>query len=198
VGQTLIFIWQDNNTVLGITTAHCLKNETIEKLRKRPSPTSTNARIVRPVFGDKPQKLLHIPRAIDDYNRFMNDMDRANQLRKNLTVNRPYKRRVWRPLWYYLLDICAINSGLIWDKLHLGQCQKKRGHRRFRENLIQALLSTPYTESTSHHKWSKPVHLPNQEVEGHQWNRLQKRGYCVWCKIHSKEWKPKKKTACSR
>jgi Transposase IS4 len=51
VDLTLCFLWQDNNTVLGITTAYCLKNKTIWRLRKRPSPTSTNARIVRPVFG---------------------------------------------------------------------------------------------------------------------------------------------------
>jgi hypothetical protein len=56
VDSTLCFLWQDNNAVLGITTAHCLKNDTIERLRKRPSPTLVNALIVRPVFGDEPRK----------------------------------------------------------------------------------------------------------------------------------------------
>ena len=68
VDRTLVFLWQDNNAVLGCTTAHCLKDDTILRLRKRPSPISTNARIVRPVFGDLPFKWLYIPRAIDDYN----------------------------------------------------------------------------------------------------------------------------------
>ena len=45
VDSTLCFLWQDNNAVLGLTTAHCLKDETIERLRKRLSPMSTNARI---------------------------------------------------------------------------------------------------------------------------------------------------------
>jgi hypothetical protein len=32
VDSTLYFLWQDNNAVLGLTTAHCLKNDTIERL----------------------------------------------------------------------------------------------------------------------------------------------------------------------
>jgi hypothetical protein len=78
VESTLCFLWQDNNTVLGLTTAHRFKNDTVERLRKRPSPTSTNARIVRPVFGDLPAKWLRIPRAINDYNHFMNGVNRSN------------------------------------------------------------------------------------------------------------------------
>lgn len=49
-------------------TAYHFKDETIERLRKRPSPILMNARIIRPVFRDLPAKRLYIPRAIDDYN----------------------------------------------------------------------------------------------------------------------------------
>ena len=114
VDSTLCFLWQDNNAVLGLTTAHCLKDKTVERNRRRPSPTSTNARIVRPVFGDAPFKKLQIPQAIDDYNHYMNGVDRSNQLRKNFTAHRPFEQRVWRPLWYYMLDICAVISYLLW------------------------------------------------------------------------------------
>jgi hypothetical protein len=58
VDSTLYFLWQDNNAVLGLITAHCLKNDTVLRHRKRPSPTSVNARIVRPVVGDEPFKWL--------------------------------------------------------------------------------------------------------------------------------------------
>jgi hypothetical protein len=86
----------------------------------------------------------------------MNGVDRSNQLRKNFTVYRAYERRVWRPLWYYVLDVCAVNSYLIWkgDTSDSG----KRGQRPFREALIGALLGTPYPErepisqSTQHHQ----------------------------------------------
>jgi hypothetical protein len=49
VNKVLCFLWQDNNTVLGITTAFNLHFK-VYKERKRPSLTLTNARIIRPVF----------------------------------------------------------------------------------------------------------------------------------------------------
>jgi hypothetical protein len=48
-----------------MTIAFRLKDETIWSYRKRPAPTSTNAHIVRPVFGDLVRKWLQIPLAID-------------------------------------------------------------------------------------------------------------------------------------
>jgi hypothetical protein len=51
VKDTEYFVWQDNNAVLGMTTAYSIK-QTTPWLRKRPALTSTNTQIVRPVFGD--------------------------------------------------------------------------------------------------------------------------------------------------
>jgi hypothetical protein len=170
---------------LGLTTAHCLKNDTIERLRKRPSPTSVNARIVRPVFGDEPFKWLHIPRAIDDYNHYMNGVDRSNQLRKNFTAHRSYERHIWRPLWYYILDVCAVNSYLIFkgDTTDQGN----RGQRRFREPLMDALLCTPSPSSPP----PPPPPIPQPSLT-HCWERFKKRGYCLWCKKYTANWEPKR------
>jgi hypothetical protein len=55
IENVLQFLWQDNNTVLAMTTAYSL-DETIWRERKRPAITSTNAHIVRPVFGDAVKK----------------------------------------------------------------------------------------------------------------------------------------------
>lgn len=55
VDSVLCFVWQDNNAVLGITTAYNM-TDTVLRLRNRPKITSTNAAIVRPVFGDAVQK----------------------------------------------------------------------------------------------------------------------------------------------
>jgi hypothetical protein len=69
VDSTICFLWQDNNAVLGITRAHCLKNDTIERLRKRPSPTSVNTlrsvRDVRPARkADFPQQRMLLQSAV--------------------------------------------------------------------------------------------------------------------------------------
>jgi hypothetical protein len=87
------FLWQDNNAVLGITTAYCL-HQVVQRWRKRPSETLTNARIVRPVFGDAVRKFLWIPKVIDEYNHNMNGVDHANQLRSTMTVNRRLEHRI--------------------------------------------------------------------------------------------------------
>jgi Transposase IS4 len=78
VELTPCFLWQDNNIVLGIIIAYPSKNDIILRFRKRPSPMSMKAQIVQPVFEDLPAKWLRILCAIDDYNHYMNGVDRAN------------------------------------------------------------------------------------------------------------------------
>ena len=60
VEDTLCIAWQDNNIVLGLTNIHTVNRaeDFREKIRKRPTKTSTNCRIVLTVFGDLPQKKL--------------------------------------------------------------------------------------------------------------------------------------------
>ena len=99
VNLVLCFLWQDNNAVLGVTTAYSL-HILIERLRTKLSTTSTNAHIVLPVFGDLKKKRLKIPYAIDEYNHHMNGVNRNNQLRKGISVIRPFQERTWRPAWH--------------------------------------------------------------------------------------------------
>jgi hypothetical protein len=115
----------------------------------------------------------------------MNGVDLSNQLRKNLTAHRPYERRIWRPLWYYTLDVCAVNSYLIWKGNKMDP--NKRGQRRYRETLIDMLLNTPYPSSPP------PPPPPLRPYSTHYWERFDTRGYCIWCKTHSEEWKPKRR-----
>jgi hypothetical protein len=138
VNDTECFVWQDNNVVLGMTTAYSIK-ETIPRLRKRPALTSTNARIVRPVFSDAVRKWLNILLAIDAYNHKMNGVNRANQLRQNYTVHRPQIYRVWQPMWYWLMDSSATNAYFV-TAPKLEEDTQHRAHRKFQENLTMQLL----------------------------------------------------------
>ncbi|KAF9913653.1 hypothetical protein FBU30_003101 [Linnemannia zychae] len=53
-----------------LTTVHGLDGDEweIQRMRRRPRETSTNATKVRAVFGDSPRKELKIPKVVDDYN----------------------------------------------------------------------------------------------------------------------------------
>ena len=122
-GEALCFAWQDNNVVLGMTTAFSLDKGELNDInwtlrtRRRPKESSTNAAIARPIFGDKPFKTLSIPSAIDAYNHHMNGIDVANQIRRNFSCHRLWETRTWRPLAYWLFDVCMVNAFVIWRQL---------------------------------------------------------------------------------
>jgi hypothetical protein len=59
----------------------------INRLRRRPRLTSTNAVKVRRVFDNETKKLLPIPKIIDDYNHHMGGVDIADQLRSYYSVH---------------------------------------------------------------------------------------------------------------
>ena len=87
VDNILYFLRQDNNRVLGITTAYNLTNMII-KARNRPSFTSTSVFVIRSIFEASARKDLPIPAAINAYNHYMGGMDIANQLQASFTTLR--------------------------------------------------------------------------------------------------------------
>ena len=52
--------------------------ETVRRLRRRLGKTATNARISHAVFREMTTKQLDIPRFIDIYNYYMNEVDNAD------------------------------------------------------------------------------------------------------------------------
>jgi hypothetical protein len=178
VGLVLCFCWQDNNAVLGITTAYTLKETTLRN-RRRPKPTSTNAHIVRPVFGDAVRKWLAIPTAIDNYNHYMNAVDINNQLRKPMTPIRGRETRNWRPLWQWLLDICAVNAYLAYKQND--NDSKHRGQRKFRTELVDALLAIRQPPQLG--EPIVAVMSASRQALKHQPTRWQAPGSCAQCKI---------------
>jgi hypothetical protein len=185
IENVLQFLWRDNNTVLAMTTAYTL-HQTVWRERKRPALTSTNAHIVRPVFGDAVKKWLEIPLAIDEYNHGMNGVDRANQLRRNYIVHRPQIYRTWQPQWYWLMDTSATNGYLI--TAYRNEDITHRGHRVFQETLTTELLSVVDDEQE---QVVEPMPARPQTVPG--WRALARLSYCQWCKDHKEQAEPRAK-----
>jgi hypothetical protein len=71
-----------------MTTVYSIHQPTdvIQRNRRRPRVTSTNARNNHAIFGKDSRVLLYIPLAIDNYNHHMNGADVANQRRKYFTT----------------------------------------------------------------------------------------------------------------
>jgi hypothetical protein len=83
VTGVLALLWMDNNSVMMFTTIHEVvgAHNHVYRLRSRPRKSSTNASIVRPLFGDHPTHKLSIPTVVYDINHHMGGVDIADQRR---------------------------------------------------------------------------------------------------------------------
>ena len=133
-------LWQDNNTVLFLTTIHNLQ-ELVLSDRRKPKKTSTNAIAARKPFADhEHRKLLPIPALVDDYNQYMGGVDIADQLRSNYPCHQR-SRRNWLPLWFWALDTAITNTYL----LNRSLCPN-REHKAFRRELAESLVQLGKTQ----------------------------------------------------
>lgn len=164
----LCFLWQDNSSVLAISTAHSLhrQEDRIERQRKRPKLTSTNATQAYSYFEGQSKKWLKVPIPIDDYNHGMNGVDTASQIRGGFSVHRPTEVKWWRPILYWILDICANNAYLIWKTIQ-DQTDHEL-HKQFIDSLIE--------DMTHYDAWT-PAPPPTSE---HHWEQRETRGRCAW------------------
>lgn len=173
VDHCLCFLWQDNAKVLGISTAFAIcedQKDYLIKRRKRPSNNAVGAA----EFGGEPTKDLPIPKAIDYYNCNHNLVDNADHLRANFTVERRWETRTWRPLAFWLLDVCLVNSYLLW-MTHQPQdvIKSNHTHRWFREELCKEMFA--YKDPTP----SPPISPARTRVTSKHWPiRMPTRAHC--------------------
>ena len=144
VQNTCCLVWQDNSSVLFMTTYHDIR-ETVERMRRRPKKSSTNGTIVRSLFGEEARKLLPIPTFIDDYNYHMGAVDIADQLRSYYCTQQT-ARRNWYPLFYWLLDTTIVNAYRMQRILSPGRKYKSQ-HFHFRLQLANTLIETGLMQS---------------------------------------------------
>ena len=173
ISKCLCFLWQDNNTVCAITTAHSLhrQQDRIVRKRKRPSSISTNAKQAFACFEGQVEKELEIPVPIDDYNHGMNGVDIASQIQRGFSIHQPSEQRWWRPIFYWIIDICQNNAYLIWKTAQMHQ-KRKTLHQRFIDLLIEEMLRYD-------------MHTPAPgDASQHYYERREKVGQCAWGMKH--------------
>jgi hypothetical protein len=100
--------------MLTVHTVHKGADDTVERKRKRPRPTSTNFSVVGKVFEDNPFLWLFIPQFVDEYNHHMNGVDVANLHRAHLSNQRGRCLRNWRPEFSFLLNVSLVNCYILW------------------------------------------------------------------------------------
>ena len=88
IQKCLAFLWQDNITVVAITTAHSLHrpDDRVQSVRKCLSGTSANAKKAYVCFEGQSRKELEIPVPIDDNNHHMNGVDTASHIQRGFSI----------------------------------------------------------------------------------------------------------------
>jgi hypothetical protein len=127
-----------------MTTGHWIEPK-IDRLRRRPKKTASNARITREPFGEAPIKVLPIPTFIDDYNHYIGGIDQTNQLRAAFTTHFSPNQKEFLPRAFWAINIAIYNS----YKLHLAINGSKtlsidkidsQQHRKHIEDLVDLLF----------------------------------------------------------
>jgi hypothetical protein len=210
VDDVLAILWMDNGPVTMLSTIHQVNGDEnrIERVRRRPRETSTNATKVRAIFGTASKKSLPIPVVIDDYNHFMGGVDIADQLRGYYNTQLSV-RRTWMPLFFWLLDTSIINSylvlkksdmnikhkdfrlQLVWDLIKAGleEKEKQPQTRSHVDELTNQFKFIQVDPSKRHQYVTANFELPSERlsVGGHFPEWREARAGCIWCKYLTKK-----------
>ena len=110
------------------------------KKRKRPSRTSTNARVVLPAFKengkDVSEKEFKVPKLFHYYNKHMGEVDRFNALVAAYSSQRACNRN-WMPLFHWHLDGSLANAFKLSQSINPKGSSHYQDHQRFLERFIR-------------------------------------------------------------
>lgn len=145
--ELLAMQWKDNRTVTMLTSIH-VANDFVHVKRKEKR-------------GNKWENItVQQPKAVNEYNNYMNGVDRSDQIIGKCSTLRKCLRW-WKTLFFHMIDIAAVNSFILFqiyraennDKPELKRPQKY-SVTEFREELVRQIAGLEEYEKP-------PVFNPN-------------------------------------
>lgn len=137
--------------------------------------------------GEWNTKVVCQPQAVSNYDKFMNAVDRSDQILASNNVLRKCMRS-WKTLFFHLIDIAVVNSFLLF-KEHQAKNPDNADLQRgadyallhFREELVRQLCDFPDYDVPPVHKSVKPAPPVDQFETVHmpQFSNIRRR--CVVC-----------------
>jgi hypothetical protein len=174
--QILCMAWQDNQTVLLMTTAHTI-DEAKSNYPKDPKKRH-NIPNTAPVWvegQERPRLLFPLP--VTDYNKHMGGSDGNAQQRACAS---PTHRdvRYWWPLFVFMLEASVLNAHIL-HKVNGG----KDDHREFQRQIALELLRNPAGQSRKKKLPTTSDMSRKRKYQGpeHEWRHLPNRRYCSVC-----------------
>ena len=126
--------WKDNRVVTMLSSMHCA-NDHVTVVRKKRQGKQWQDVDVRQ------------PKCIQDYNNYMNGVDRSDQILSSYNLLRKCVRW-WKTLFFHMTDIACVNGYILFKLYQKANPDKKALHRvksysvlEFREELIRNLVS---------------------------------------------------------
>lgn len=165
-GNTLVVSWKDKRVVTMISTKHKGSNK---------YKTNVESKWPNQPSIDKPNVVL-------DYTKHMGAVDRSDHFISNYQFLRKSKKW-YRKMFFWLLEICIINSYLLYKEVQLTNNKKPMKHADFRYSLIKELVAEKTAEPTPRKRGRQPNGPPEQRLDGkqHFMGRKQKAVRCVVC-----------------
>jgi len=163
-GDVVSTIWMDNGVVSFLST--CVGADTVGKIERR-QPN-----------GEK--KEVDCPPIVLEYNRSMGAVDLNDQRRATYGIGRK-SQRWWMPLFYYLIEICIINSYILYNH----KWPDTMTHKAFRVQLMNDLVGDK-PKTTSRKKKNREEEEEKVSDE-HLPSRSNKIGDCVVCSRREKK-----------
>ena len=156
-------VWKDTKCVAVMSSEYPGHSET------------TVVRNVKNKDGKNEKKDVPIPSAIYNYNRFMNGVDRSDQLINYYNVLRQTKK-YWKTLFFHFIDIAVVNAYIIYKDLNLIE-KDRMSHLIFRETIVRQLCDIQITVHQSV-AGKKPA-----SISQHSSLKMKKPKDCVYCRI---------------
>lgn len=173
--EVLCLSWQDNNTVLFMTTAHSeeeARSWLPKDIKKRHGIPSNSGRVM------DGKQALPFPKTVCDYNTNMGGSDGNAQQRAYYTAEARNDRRYWWPLFIFLLDAAILNAYILFMLDHL---ESKMLHWEFQRQVALALVRDPTGQ-----RRKKPYDFgnnnPSIELDDHRRKQLKRKLTCAACK----------------
>ena len=138
-GMVNCFVWRDaqrDHVVTFGTTAY-----TPQASEQAPRKTRHTTGI--PLRDGTLRVTVEQPTIAVQYNLHMGHVDRANQLRANLTIARPQEPKWTMRMIEYMLDSVNINAYIVWAKHQAKKDLSHRDRRVFTQELVAGLLRSP-------------------------------------------------------
>lgn len=89
--------------------------------------------------ADAPEKEIMMPKLVDDYNMYMNGVDRSDQMSSYFAL-RLKTMKWWKRLHFHVFNLVVVNSYILY-KEYTGNLNMS--HRMFRVKLVQSLVDVP-------------------------------------------------------